>query len=991
MKVKQILVSMALPALLAACANEELLNDFSNEAVNGNLVKLEKGFAVGVTKGGIANTRVSWELGEWGGKLKYSWLPEFKSGTEINPEHIGFAWRGDTPDANVRTNYKFTLAGYLKNGQTQPTFKKCDDKLLITNGYTIGDINDSKIALNKYDDATKTMISSSYSLALDEKGTWSLKDNNTPIADMYDANKLSEDDPSVKSGIFTTDNSTVFAGEYIVYFPFNQEFAEISNLPATSPSTFTMDVAKTGNLTAHLTGKTFAYGIAEITKGGQLAEGFSTQNLSNIIAIKIKNSTENNQSISKVILFDEGSEKGFYTSVGLDANKISQNAKGRDLYVEDAKTQYSPTLILNLKNGETPYATINDSKEQIVTLAALPLELVKPVVYIMFSDGLCVKKELEAKPLNPSVVAGFNVELKKEDLNNKVSIVVDTKTFLQAWANAWDAPATVKDVTIETLGNITFNSKDMVSHGASLTETFDLSKKPNGMLFNKNITIKGIGTLTIPADVTWYVKGREDSKAEAKTLTIENPIVIENAGCCGTNTGRLVLGNKEDKFGNFLIQSDIKNYGGLYVGVNNGTGTYTFEGNIENKFDADLGAANIFFGGKTGNEIVVKQDIANDGNITLKARVYNVGDNTWATSVPTQVGVVVKAQAISNNLENSKLTVENLTHLELNGNSINNGTIEIMSNNGTVKELDGTIIVKEGASLTNNNTISNKGVFNADRSTLTLNEGSEFYDFVGSQYGGRAAKNNGGEYICDVDNADKAKGNRLAYALDSEMPTTTVRFVEGPNGAIYTYDLKDYKDYTKLATVKYIIAVPITKDFIVKNSVTTELTWGSKVTVESARSLKFTNGKVKINGDLTAKAGFVQVDGSILNVAGNVTMTNKATDFNVKGASASAATQTTPKDAIIGGDFVLANNSTLKVEKNAAVTLNKDLTIGESASAEFAYSTYTNVAKNIAINGTFIRELSSGVATANPAKVWCESYTTGPKADIVNGFPEERK
>lgn len=1007
MKAKQILISMALPALFAACANDDFLSAPSTNTGEGNLVELEKGFAVAIAKGEDAATRTAWQLEGWGKTLFYSWLPDLNATNDgVIPENIGFAWRGDTPDANVRTNYKFTLNGYLKNGQTAPKFKKCNDELLITNGYTLGDVSTGVVTLNVYDDATKAMVPSNYTLE-QAQGKWSLKNNNIAIEDMYTASKLSENDPYVKAGIFTTENSTVFAGEYIVYFPFNETFAETGNLPATSPAEFTMDVANTGNIAAHLTGKTFAYGTAKIQKGGSMAESFQTRNLSAIIALNLENKTEGDQSISKVILFDEGNEQGFYTSVGLDATKISAEdpnagTTGQALYVVDSKTTYSPTLILNLKNGAQEYVKIAKDNKQIAVLAALPIDLVQPVAYIMFSDGLCVKKSLEVKSLQGGKVNAFNVTLNKDDLNKKVSIAVDTKSFLQAWANAWDEED-VTDVTIETLGNIKFNNEAQVDG-----QSFSLSKMPDGMLFNKNITIKGIGSLTIPADVTWWVKGREDSQNAAKTLTIENPIIIENAGCCGTNPGRLILGNKNGKFGNFLIKSDITNYGKLIAGANNGTGVYTFEGTITNNYDTENEyAAEIYFGGQKGNTINVNKAIQNYGKMELVNRTFNATPGTdgveWGTVAPSAtVGVKVFAKGgINNMLETSTLLVKDQTNLSLNGNSINNGEIEILSNGSTTDQSkDGNVKVEQGASLTNNNVIYNKGVFTADRSTLTLNNGAQFVDYVGSQYGGtKATINEGGEYICEVDNATISAGNRLAYALGDNMPTTTVRFVEGPANASYTYDLKNYKDYTKLATVKYVINIPNSIDFMLKNTEKSgsnyvEHVFGTKVTVETARSLKFSEGKFKINGDLIAKAGFVQTmttgNAAYLTITGNLEMKQNATDFEVQANSTVAATEKTPSDVTIKGNVNLEKNTNFKVAEKAAVSLGANFTIGEGATATFNYSSYTNVQNVIAVNGTFTRILSSGVATANPAKVWCLSYTTGAKAVFTNGYPEMR-
>lgn len=70
--------------------------------------------------------------------------------------------------------------------------------------------------------------------------------------------------------------------------------------------------------------------------------------------------------------------------------------------------------------------------------------------------------------------------------------------------------------------------------------------------------------------------------------------------------------------------------------------------------------------------------------------------------------------------------------------------------------------------------------------------------------------------------------------------------------------------------------------------------------------------------------------------------------------------------------------------------MNGTLTIIKDNIAFFGYSSYTDVEDVIAIDGTFTRELSSGTATANPAKVWCEPFTKGSNAKITNGLPETR-
>ena len=148
---------------------------------------------------------------------------------------------------------------------------------------------------------------------------------------------------------------------------------------------------------------------------------------------------------------------------------------------------------------------------------------------------------------------------------------------------------------------------------------------------------------------------------------------------------------------------------------------------------------------------------------------------------------------------------------------------------------------------------------------------------------------------------------------------------------------------------------------------------------------------MKVNGHLIVNDGDVKnaVD-AIFNVAGNVTVAT-GSNLTVNAMNnATAATGNTTKSWTIGGNLSLNGTATVSIEQMAAASVGGNLTIDKTATATFKYSSYTDVAKNIAINGTFTRVLSSGVATANPAKVWCESYTKGADCNITNGLPEKR-
>ena len=282
-------MALAVPAFFAACADDELISTSQGHGpeVDGQLIELGEDFAVGLTRGEVAGTKTNWHYNGGGADILYSWLPTFSgtsSAAAAQEEVIGFAWRGEVGDAKVRTNYKFTLDGFLKKGETAPKTIVCDNVPLVLNGYTFprkttGEIDVEEnsgiytMKLQKKADNSNAMVASTYELQYD--GDYELTGAKaTTIADgLLDATKLDDEDPYVRNGIFTTSNSTIFKGDYIVYFPYNPEFAEVDYLPAVSPTEFTQNV-ENKNRTAHLAGKTFGYGVATIEKGGSMAESF---------------------------------------------------------------------------------------------------------------------------------------------------------------------------------------------------------------------------------------------------------------------------------------------------------------------------------------------------------------------------------------------------------------------------------------------------------------------------------------------------------------------------------------------------------------------------------------------------------------------------------------------------------------------------------------------------------------------------------------------
>lgn len=1006
-------MALTVPALFAACADDELISTSQGHGpeVNGQLIELGEDFAVGLTRGDeTVGTKSNWHYQAGDADVLYSWLPTF-SGTgataTAQEEVIGFAWRGEVGDAKVRTNYKFTLDGFLKKGETSPKTIVCNDEISVLNGYTFPRNNTGAITvtessgeytmdLNEYDESSKSMTASgTYDLTYEDDYTLVGAQATTIAAGLLDAEKLGEDDPYVRSGIFTTSNSTIFKGEYIVYFPYNPSFAEVDYLPATSPTEFTQNV-ENDNRTAHLAGKTFGYGVATIEKGGSMAESFSTKNLSGIVGFKVKNSQSSAVKVQKLILVDEGDgAKGFIKQVGLDASKIAAGATGTDLYVAGTEV-YEPTLVLNLvKTGASHSEIQGNGTELEYTLAALPTSLSKPVLYIMNDKGLCCRKELAQKDILAGKGVMFDVEIKADDKFDQ-ALAVDTKTFIERLSEAGNGS---EDATINVLGNITLDPNATVSINGNSDELKDhfLGGSTSGhagrsIYVKNNVTVNGTGTITIPADLNILIKVTGE-----KTLTIKNPVVIEGRGCCGTNPGQLMLTAPNSGEGTIVFDGAVKNYGEMWLAnnaANTSKTTVVFNNTVLNGIDEEttvkenkgvIYCAGLFtdnsaveFNGKLTNDGTINIQPATKDLNSLKVFPY---DETAGHAYPNHEknSVAVSAQNIDNN---GAIVVDKFTVLNVAGAVANKGDLTVNSANTNQKAEDGQLAIANGASVTNSGVVENFGVINNRGSLSNVSEEADIIDHIGCQFGGNKATVTMGEYICDVEDTDvNSDGDRLGDALDSNRPTTTVRFVgssatENETG-VYIYDLGKYGktsfDYdfivaTDDATSVKLIAT--TKD--AKNN-----TILAPVTI---------NGKLTVEGDDTnvSKLDLSQI---MLTVNDVVTVNGEMTVNPTDAAAETLETLvafTAKKDVKVNGEGVF------EVAKYARTDMQGNLDIAEKATSTFNYATYTNVANTITINGTFSRVTSSGNSTSTPARVYCGNFIEGNKSTITDGLPERR-
>ena len=750
-----------------------------------------------------------------------------------------------------------------------------------------------------------------------------------------------------QTAFFRTANLTIFKGDYLIYYPFDATITEAGNLIAKSDASFTgvkavemmSEMTNAQKITKYeeafegVADNMFAVGKASID-GGTTAANFHLDPISGVVRVKIsvdKDATKN-WTINKVAI---------YSTEGIQLEQ-AVNASTKQLIADDVK---ETKVVFAELDANTTIVKAED-KYMLVALPALPQTIKNAYIGLFDESGNSVMVPVNDININSNKFTDVDVKLTDEyELQNEVFYVVDMETFALAMGNAGVSGA--KNATIKLLNNIEYD-QSYTNLGTGYVEVVN------------NMTIEG-GDIIIPADQKLALHVHDVHADVVGKLTFNGKFIVEDKGCCGTNDAIVDIYGGETNTVTF--SDEVINAGSLTIGKSLNPTNVTFEGNVTNNATLKIEAkANACFAKLVNNESVEMHKTTGAGQEVCVENLENVGEFI--------VG------------EYTKLTIEESL--------VNNGVLTIKTSKTGINGNDGTVDVLEEATVTNSATIANMGVYNNKGITLGKS-GSEFIDYVGSQsisYNPLTIEA-GAEYICEVNTSEKTEGDRLAYALNDNVPTTTVRFVE--DGKPHEYQLGEYKSgYSKLATVKYIVNVAPTRNVIFKNN-KSELTFGSELIVEKAKSVTFNGNKTKVNGNVTVNAGSItnnQLNKAQVVVAGNLTLNNATLNINALGTS-TVANQTTAASWIVTKDVVLNEYSKMIVAKGAATDFNGNLSVAENAEATFKYSSYTDVNKKITVNGTFTRELSSGTDTANPAMVWCGSYDT-KNGTIVNGGPQKR-
>lgn len=989
MKTKHLLFAMALPLAFAACTNDDFENNASSPVQKGELVKLPDNYLLSGVMGGGMDTRSIYSGQE------FAWLPI--DGTAATKDAIGLCWRGGEYTSNgsvVYTNYKFEHYGWLGKDETEPKLD-CDGNL--QNGQLLD---------------FQTLSSNQASLLA---GTWAVADTKAYPNLKVDA----------KNGVFNTTNSTIFKGDYIVYYPYNEKFNEVGYIPVTAPTNIKRDIngLTEKNYTKELAKEIFVAGTMNGVDGGQQNGVFSTNFVSGGIVVKITNNGDAAMDIHKVILI---ADNGFATEAELDASKIAAGAKGAALYAAEP-TQFSNTLIAEFYDSSKSNAqadlSVGSKQAQRVAFAALPtttataLKNAKVILVDKTEKSYLVDAKLTGiASLSEGKWNIIEVAAKSADFTD-ASYVYDTESLMKKLTA--HNTKTGKGQTINVLNKITLDPEYKFTMPypttPSQTETAlnKLFKKTDKSIYiAENVTLTGNGSIVVPADLQLVFKV-VGTKAEPVTLKCEVPVMTENRGCCGENNGTIVLRTAANKSGKYSF-GKITNEGTLYLGsdrygvvdivvdeLNNNGGLVNAYGindekgnaNGDNKDRASSVKINKLINTFVARDTETDEQKVDNGRVNVVAKFWNPKDEqkTPAASGTTR-RVNMTVGQLTNGV-NAYVLVGKRTYLDITGTSTNAGRIKVETANVENDKEDANMHI--AGSVANSGLIENYGVINNEGALKNSVATAEIVDHVGCQFGGNKAVAVPGKYICDVedDNVD-SEGDRLEYAMGENMPTTTIRFV-GKGGTEYTEPsgsgssgtptTRNY-DYYEYNLAKYGKAT-LDYDFIVATTNKGGVKLTGVKTFVSGNTRYPDAAEITINGTLDVEKG-ANLDVEKIRLTVNKEVTVNGT-MNVKPTSVDGATTTETRNAFIAQKDVTIGGE-LAVAQFAKADLNANLTIAEKAKATFNYATYTDVEKSININGTFLRVVSSGNQTANPAQVWCGAYTKGGKGVIPNGLPQKR-
>lgn len=768
MKTKHLLFTAAMVSAFAACTNDDFVSESSNAIRDdkGLLVELSENFAIAATKGD-AETRAYDQNGN------FVWVPndvDEANGFATEPATLGLCWTGvnntnpeysalQTTDYRVFTNYKFEHQGWLYDGETLPKYDACKSTPTIKNGQFIPGLGTTAATWETTSGKAKDND------LLITPGTTNDKFYRKASVTTGDFTNTELD---FGAGFFKSKLGTIYQGEYIVYFPYSDEFYN-GPVQAVSPKTISLTnlqgKPKLNGQVQHdlytwaaMSKYAFSVGYTANMDGGVDAQSFTTGILSGGVVVRLTNSAEKGleKPINTITLYSKNEQFILKQNLSAAAIKAANNKKamyGENFYYGEP-TETSKTIVATVTNvGGQGLAPGKDNYVDIV-IPVLPTKVDDLTVLMTNADNLTAEYKVAGTTTIKSVGQGWTVvEVDTKNLTFDKVYATDEASFRAATNNDGKSCSTdlekAKSKTVRVLGQIEISDPEQPA--IAIRGGYTIVGEEGDALIIKGgnkTNLAGQSGLTNPRFIV-----NPTSAFNATTINepvLDCDVIVESAGCCNAVGGRLVIGQATvGKNANIkvlgheegVVPTAAAHYtkdGWLSFDVEGKTSTVN--GTIINEGQVTFGRCDRIKGSKA--QTLLNGSITNKKGMTI----FYAGD---AEKADDDAKLAVSSTGALNNEADAEFTIEGEFFFD--GTGYNKGTI---------------------------------------------------YDRVSSQVTGKLSQfnGNGGEYICDVNNPGKRFNDAL---LSVYKPTTVVRFVEKAN---QVYDFTNYANASKTIK-KYIVAV----------------------------------------------------------------------------------------------------------------------------------------------------------------------------------------
>lgn len=893
MKTKHLLFTAAMVSALAACTNDDFVSENSNAIRDdkGLLVELSENFAIAATKGD-AETRAYDQNG------KFVWVPNEvnpSNGSATEPATLGLCWTGvnnvnpeysaiQTTDYRVFTNYKFEHQGWLYEGEALPKYDACKNTPTIKNGQFIPTLGSEAATWNTSGKASDD------DLLINPDATNDQFYSKAVVSGDFADTKL-----DFGAGFFKSKLGTIYQGEYIVYFPYSDEFYN-GPVQAVSPKTISLTklqakpkvdgkVQHDLNTWSAMSKYAFSVGYTANMDGGVDAQSFTTGILSGGVVVRLTNSAEEilEKRINTITLYSKNEQFILKQNLSAAAIKAANNNKamyGENFYYGEP-TETSKTIVATVSNVDDEGLAPGKDNYVDIVIPVLPTKVDDLTVLMTNEDNLTAEYKVAGTTTIKSVGQGWTVvEVDTKNLTFDKVYATNEASFRAATNNVGTSCnidlAKASSKTVRVLGQIEISA---AQPAIAIRGGYTIVGEEGDALIIKGgdqTNLEGQTGLTNPRFIVNTASGFDAATMNEPVLDCD--VIVESAGCCNAVGGRLVIGQAT-----VGKNANIKVLGHEEGVVPTAAAHYTKDGWLS--FDVN---------GKTST---VNGTIINEGQVTFGRcdRDENGG----------------KAQTLLNgSIANKKgMTIFYAGTAE----SANDDAKLAVSSTGTVNNEANAEFTIEGEFFFDG-TGYNKGTI---------------YDRVSSQVTGKLSqfKGNGGEYICDVNDPDKRFNDAL---LSVYKPTTVVRFVEEGN-KVYDFTKFVGKETGAYETIKkYIVAVGDDKTVYFKG---TNITLPA-LEVEENNTLGFKS----IKEDKTEKWTNLTVKGDLLV---NGTIQTKGIEVTLNTTASEAIKSITVKNNFTVNGKADLNNETVNVSKTwyvASETATKSVVTGTTVTVGDATS-----------------------------------------------------